>query len=139
MLMDYDNVESKDNKNRNDHPSKDIKASLGTELLNKRIVICVTASVACYKSIDLIRMLIRHGAEVYVVISKSVEMFMSEDYFMWASGNRVVSRLSGRLEHIDLADYGRSDFMIVYPSTANTIGKFANGIDDTPPTSILSV
>src|SRR3712207_7337885 len=73
MLMDYDNIEPKDNKNSNDHPSKDIKASLGTGLLNKRIVICVTASVACYKSIDLIRMLIRHGAEVCVVISKSVE------------------------------------------------------------------
>ncbi len=44
------------------HPSKDIKSTLGTELLNKKIVICVTASVACYKSIDLIRLLIRHGA-----------------------------------------------------------------------------
>ncbi|MDQ4073323.1 MAG: bifunctional phosphopantothenoylcysteine decarboxylase/phosphopantothenate--cysteine ligase CoaBC [Thermoproteota archaeon] len=137
--MSYDTMEPKDNESDNDHPSKDIKATLGTELMGKKIVICVTASVACYKSIDLIRMLIRHGAEVYVVISKSVEKFMSKDYFMWASGNRVISRLSGRLEHIDLADYGRSDFIIVYPSTANTIGKFANGIDDTPPTSILSV
>ena len=47
--------------------------------------------------------------------------------------------LSGNLEHIILADYGKSDLVVVYPSTANTIGKFANGIDDTPPTSILSV
>ena len=38
-----------------------------------------------------------------------------------------------------MADYGKSDLVIVYPSTANTIGKFANGIDDTPPTSVLSV
>jgi phosphopantothenoylcysteine decarboxylase/phosphopantothenate--cysteine ligase len=112
---------------------------LGTELVDKRIVICVTASVACYKTIDLIRLLIRHGAEVYVIMSKSVERFISKDYFMWASGNNVVSSLSGNLEHIILADYGKSDLIVVYPATANTIGKFANGIDDTPPTSVLSV
>ncbi len=100
---------------------------------------CVTASVACYKSIDLIRLLIRHGAEVVVVMSKTVEQFISKDYFVWASGNKVISELTGDLEHILLADYGKSNLVIVYPSTANTIGKFANGIDDTPPTSVLSV
>ncbi|MDQ6723918.1 MAG: bifunctional phosphopantothenoylcysteine decarboxylase/phosphopantothenate--cysteine ligase CoaBC [Thermoproteota archaeon] len=121
------------------HPSKDIKSTLGTNLLNKKIVVCVTASVACYKTIDLIRLLIRHGAEVFVVMSKTVEKFISKDYFVWASGNKVVSILSGDLEHIMLADYGKSDLVVVYPSTANTIGKFANGIDDTPPTTILSV
>ena len=121
------------------HPSKDIKSTLGTELIDKKIVICVTASVACYKTIDLVRLLIRHGAEVFIVMSKTVEKFISKEYFVWASGNKVVSTLSGNLEHIVLADYGKSDLVIVYPATANTIGKFANGIDDTPPTSILSV
>ncbi len=132
-----------DNDKRNDlgcsHPSKDIKSTLGNALLNKKITLCVTASVACYKSIDLIRLLMRHGAEVFVVISKTVEKFVSKDFFVWASGNKVVSELTGDLEHILLADYGKSDLVVVYPSTANTIGKFANGIDDTPPTSVLSV
>ena len=121
------------------HPSKDIKSTLGTELIDKKIVICVTASVACYKTIDLVRLLMRHGAEVFIVMSKTVEKFISKDYFVWASGNKVISALSGNLEHIVLADYGKSDLVIVYPATANTIGKFANGIDDTPPTSVLSV
>jgi phosphopantothenoylcysteine decarboxylase/phosphopantothenate--cysteine ligase len=121
------------------HPSKDIKSTLGTELIDKKIVICVTASVACYKTIDLVRLLMRHGAEIFIVMSKTVEKFISKDYFVWASGNKVVSALSGNLEHIVLADYGKSDLVIVYPATANTIGKFANGIDDTPPTSVLSV
>ena len=139
--MNTNNYDEDDHGDKIDHvhPSKDIKSTLGTELLNKKIVICVTASVACYKSIDLIRLLIRHGAEVFVVMSKTVEKFISKDYFVWASGNKVISKLSGGLEHIMLADYGKSDLIIVYPSTANTIGKFANGIDDTPPTSILSV
>jgi phosphopantothenoylcysteine decarboxylase/phosphopantothenate--cysteine ligase len=57
----------------------------------------------------------------------------------WATGNDVVTRLTGNLEHIILADYGMSDLIIVYPCTANTLGKVAAGIDDTPVTSILSV
>jgi len=121
------------------HPSKDIKCTLGNELIGKRIVICVTASVACYKAIDLIRIMIRHGAEVSVVISKAVEKFMNKEYFLWASGNPVISELSGDLEHVRLANYETSDVIIVYPCTANTIGKFANGIDDTPVTSVLSI
>ena len=58
------------------HPSKDIKCILGNELFGKRVVICVTASVACYKTIDLIRLMMRHGAEVFVVISKAVEKIL---------------------------------------------------------------
>jgi phosphopantothenoylcysteine decarboxylase/phosphopantothenate--cysteine ligase len=57
----------------------------------------------------------------------------------WASGNHVVTKLTANLEHIFLADYNMSDLVLVYPCTANTIGKFANGIDDTPVTSVLSV
>jgi phosphopantothenoylcysteine decarboxylase/phosphopantothenate--cysteine ligase len=43
------------------------------------------------------------------------------------------------MEHIKLADFNKSDLIIVYPCTANSIGKFANGIDDTTITSILSM
>jgi len=132
-------IDSNDDDKYGLHPSKDIKCTLGNELIGKRVVICVTASVACYKAIDLIRIMIRHGAEVSVVISKAVEKFMNKEYFLWASGNPVISELSGDLEHIRLANYETSDVIIVYPCTANTIGKFANGIDDTPVTSVLSI
>lgn len=121
------------------HPSKDIRGTLGQQLNDKKVVVCITASVACYKAIDLIRGFVRHGAEVHVVMSKSVEKFMSKDYFLWASGNEVITKLSGELEHVRLANYNTSDLIVVYPCTANTIGKFANGIDDTPVTSVLSI
>ena len=121
------------------HPSKDIKGTLGQEFNGKNVVVCVTASVACYKAIDLIRTFVRHGAEVYVVISKTVEKFMNKEYFVWASGNEVISELTGELEHVRVANYNTSDLIVVYPCTANTIGKFANGIDDTPVTSVLSI
>jgi phosphopantothenoylcysteine decarboxylase/phosphopantothenate--cysteine ligase len=121
------------------HPSMDIKNSLGNELSGKKVVICVTASVGCYKAIDLIRLMMRHGADVFVVISKAVEKFMNREYFLWASGNSVISDLTGNLEHVRLANFKTSDLIIVYPCTANTIGKFANGIDDTSVTSVLSI
>jgi phosphopantothenoylcysteine decarboxylase / phosphopantothenate---cysteine ligase len=57
----------------------------------------------------------------------------------WATGNNVVTKITGDLEHIALADYNMSDLIVVYPCTANTIGKVANGINDTPVTSVLSV
>lgn len=121
------------------HPSKDIRGTLGQELNGKKLVVCVTASVACYRAIDLIRAFVRHGADVCVVMSNTVEKFMSKDYFLWASGNKVISELSGELEHVRVANYNTSDLIVVYPCTANTIGKFANGIDDTPVTSVLSI
>ncbi len=134
-----ESVDSNDEAKYALHPSKDIKCTLGKELVGKRVVICVTASVACYKAIDLIRKMMRHGAEVFVVTSRAVEKFINREYFLWASGNPVISELSGDLEHVRVANYETSDLIIVYPGTANTIGKFANGIDDTPVTSVLSI
>jgi phosphopantothenoylcysteine decarboxylase/phosphopantothenate--cysteine ligase len=57
----------------------------------------------------------------------------------WATGNKTVSELTSDLEHIALANYGKSDIVVVYPCTANTLGKFANGIEDNPVTTVLSV
>ncbi len=64
---------------------------------------------------------------------------LNPEMMKWATGNDVVTTLTGDLEHIMLADYGMSDLVIVYPCTANTIGKAAAGIDDTPVTTVLSV
>src|SRR5690349_21419692 len=122
------------------HPSKDITGLEGNELVGKKIVLCITGSIAAYKAIDLARLLMRHGADVYSVMSKKVApTLLTPDMMKWATGNDVVTKLTGNLEHIMLADYGMSDLIIVYPCTANTIGKMANGIDDTPVTSVLSV
>ena len=122
-----------------EHPSKDIVGSDGSELNGKKIVLCVTASVAAYKAVDLARLLMRHGAEVHAVMSKSTKMLLTPDLMQWATGKDVVTELTWKLEHIQLADYGRSDLIVIYPCTGNTISKIANGIDDTPVTSVASV
>ncbi len=122
-----------------DHPSLDIVSSHGTELSGKRVVLCVAGSVAAYKAVELARLLMRHGADVRCVTSNAVTRLIRPEYFKWATGNKVITRLTGELEHIRLADYGRSDLIIVYPATANTLGKLANGIDDTPVSTVLTV
>lgn len=121
------------------HPSFDIIGTYGLELSGKRIILCVAGSVAVYKAIELARLLMRHGANVVCVASNAATKLIKPDYFTWATGNRVITKLTGELEHIDLADYKRSDLIIVYPGTANTLGKLANGIDDTPVSTVLTV
>jgi phosphopantothenoylcysteine decarboxylase/phosphopantothenate--cysteine ligase len=122
------------------HPSKDIIGSEGSELKDKRIVLGITGSVAAYRGIDLARLLMRYGADVHAVMTESTALtLLNPEMMKWATGNDVVTTLTGDLEHIMLADYGMSDLVIVYPCTANTIGKAAAGIDDTPVTTVLSV
>ena len=122
------------------YSSRDITGTDGREIEGKRIVLCITGSVAAYRSIDLARQLIRHGAEVYTVMSEAVgSTLLTPEMMKWATGNNVVTKITGDLEHIALADYNMSDLIVVYPCTANTIGKVANGINDTPVTSVLSV
>jgi len=122
------------------HPSKDIAGSEGSELDGKKIVLCITGSVAAYRAIDLARLLMRHGADVHAVMTESTAITLLHPEMMkWATGNDVVTKLTGNLEHVMLGDYGASDLIIVYPATANTLGKMAAGIDDTPVTSVLSV
>jgi len=122
-----------------EHPSKEIVGTYGKELHGKKIVLCISASVAAYKAVDLSRLLMRHGADVHTVMSKSSKILLTPDLMKWATGNEVVDELTWKLEHIQLADYGKSDLIIYYPCTGNTLSKIANGIDDTPVTSIASV
>ena len=130
-------IENSQNKK---HISKEIIGMQSNILKGKKIVLCITASVAAYKAIDLSRMLMRNGAEVFPVMSKSTNSkLLTEEMMNWATGNKTVSELTSDLEHIALANFGKSDIIIVYPCTANTLGKFANGIEDNSVTTVLSV
>jgi len=122
------------------HPSKDIISSRGRELAGKKIALLVTSSVASFKAPEIARELMRHGADVYAVTSPSTEKMVGADLLEWATGNPVVAHLTGRLEHIALGGKGEghADLVLVAPATANTIGKLASGIDDTPVTTVAA-
>jgi phosphopantothenoylcysteine decarboxylase / phosphopantothenate---cysteine ligase len=122
------------------HPSKDIISSKGRELAGKKIALLVTSSVASFKAPEIARELMRHGADVYAVTSPSTEKMIGADLLEWATGNAVVTHLTGRLEHIVLGgkSEGHADMILIAPATANTIGKLASGIDDTPVTTVAA-
>ena len=132
-------VDEKKTNKKKDHPSLDIVSSHGVELSGKKIVLCVAGSVAAYKAIELARLLMRHGGDVTCVATTAVTKLVQPEYFRWATGNEVITKLTGELEHIRLADYNQADLIVVFPATANTLGKLANGIDDTPVSTVLTV
>ena len=111
------------------HPSKRIIGEISDELKGKKLLLGVTGSVSIYKSIDLARSLMRHGAEVKVIMSKDAIRLISPTMFHWATGEEVISEISGEIEHVELAE--EYDAFIIAPATANTISKIANGIADT--------
>ena len=104
------------------------------------MVLALTGSIAIIEAPRLARSLMRQGAAVTVVMSRSASRLIAPDVFEWATGNKVITRLSGRVEHIMLAGESeeRADVILVAPATANSIAKMALGIDDTPVTTLVS-
>jgi len=105
------------------------------------VILCVTGSVASIEIPALARALMRHGAEVNVVMSEAAERLVRPETLQWATGNPVVRKLTGETEHVRLAGEweGRADLVLIAPCTANTISKIALGIDDTPVTTMASM
>ena len=125
------------------HPSKDILETKGTILRGKTICICLTGSVAVISTPIIARELMRLGADVIAVMTKAATELITPALMEWATGNPVITKLTGAVEHIYLAGerpraVGRADLILVCPATANTISKIANGIDDTPVTTVVS-
>lgn len=122
------------------HPSFDITGTRGKELSGKKIVLCVTGSVAAVNTPDLARLLMRHGAEVYPVMSESSCRIIHPDMMHWATGNTPVTAITGAVEHVELAGNTdtKADLLMIAPCTANTAGKIASGIDDTAVTTFVT-
>jgi phosphopantothenoylcysteine decarboxylase/phosphopantothenate--cysteine ligase len=122
------------------HPSRDIMESEGSELRGKIVVLCVTGSVAAVQCPEIARLLMRHGAEVFAVFSQAAQQIIHPHLMEWATGNPVVTELTGKIEHVALAGDTRhnADLVLVAPATANTISKIAVAIDDTPVTSTVT-
>lgn len=121
------------------NPLHDIIGTDGNELAGKRIVLAVTGSVSAYRTPDIARTLMRHGADVFAVMSDMAEQIIHPNLLEWATGNPVVTKLTGRIEHVTFTTGpSKADLILIAPCTANTISKIACGIDDTPVTSYVS-
>ncbi|MHA1775460.1 MAG: bifunctional phosphopantothenoylcysteine decarboxylase/phosphopantothenate--cysteine ligase CoaBC [Promethearchaeota archaeon] len=126
------------------HPTKDIQGITSFQLKGMSFCLCLTGSVAVINAPSLARELMKHGAEVFAVMTKKATDFIQAELMEWATGNPVILDITGKIEHVAMAgerenSKGIADMVIVYPSSANSIGKIANGISDTPVTAICMV
>jgi phosphopantothenoylcysteine decarboxylase / phosphopantothenate---cysteine ligase len=114
---------------------KEITGTEGNELEGKKIALCVTASVSITEAPRIARLLMRHGAEVTVVMTRDAQELVSPKIFEWSTGNKPVIEISGRVEHVELASL--SELVLVAPCTANSISKFACGLADDPVSTLV--
>jgi phosphopantothenoylcysteine decarboxylase/phosphopantothenate--cysteine ligase len=105
-------------------------------LEGKTVIVGVTGSIAAVETVKLIRKLKRKGATVHVVTTPAARRILHPNALEYASQNPVINELTGRVEHVAfLGRGGSADMLLIAPCTANTIGKVARGIDDTPVTT----
>lgn len=101
-------------------------------LQGKKILLGVTGGIAAYKIPLLVRLLVKAGAEVKVVLSDSAKDFVSKKTLSVLSNNQVLDSFYSEEEtwnnHVDLGIW--ADLFVVAPLTANTLAKMANGICD---------
>ncbi len=115
-------------------------------LAGKHILLGVTGGIAAYKTPWLVRLLIKAGADVRVVMTPSAKEFVTPLALATVSRNRVLTEMFpdaqanpalSWTEHVDLAQW--ADVMLLAPATANTIAKVAHGLVDNILTAIVLV
>ncbi|MCL4803833.1 MAG: bifunctional phosphopantothenoylcysteine decarboxylase/phosphopantothenate--cysteine ligase CoaBC [Anaerolineae bacterium] len=102
-----------------------------TVLQGKQIVLGVTGSIACYKSIDLASKLTQAGAHVDVILTESACRFVTPLSFRSVTGRPVYTDMWDLDDHVRHVGLGESaDALIIAPATANTLAKMATGFAD---------
>jgi len=101
------------------------------KLKGKKIVLGVTGSIAAYKSILLLRLLIKEGAEVKVIMTTAAKDFVSPLVLSTLSKNKVLLDLFEENSWANHVELGRwADVILVAPLSCNTLAKMANGLCD---------
>lgn len=101
------------------------------QMVDQRVVLAVTGSIAAYKAVGLLRLLTQKGMTVHVVMTESATQFVTPLTFEVLSGSPVTKDLfSGHqdMKHLSLTD--QANLLVVAPCTANTLAKLALGLAD---------
>lgn len=122
------------------HPADDLRGIKSKKLSKKRIVLGVTGSIAAVETVKLSRELIRHGADVYPVMTKAATKIIHPDALEFATSHTPIIELSGQTEHVFFCGLVKDpvDLLLICPCTANTLSKIAHGIDDTAVTTFAT-
>ena len=110
-----------------------------TILSGKTVVLAVTGSIAAVETVKLAHALRRRGATVQAVMTEAAAGIVHPDALTYATGRPAITRITGIVEHVlYCGEGGAADLLLIAPATANTIGKIACGIDDTPVTTFAT-
>jgi phosphopantothenoylcysteine decarboxylase/phosphopantothenate--cysteine ligase len=106
----------------------------------KTVIIGVTGGIACYKAVELVRLLVKDSFAVQVIMTRAAMEFVTPLTFQTLSGKPVATETfsltqESEIGHINLAD--SADLFVIAPATANVIGKIAAGIADDLLTTVL--
>ena len=105
-------------------------------LAGANVALGVSGSIAAVKTVELAHELRRRGASVRAVVTDAARGIVHPWAVEFATGNEAVTELTGRVEHVDLCGReGWADVLLLAPATANTVGKVAAAVDDTPVTT----
>jgi len=100
------------------------------------VALGVTGSIAAVRTVELAHELRRQGAEVRAVTTPAAESIIHPWALEFATERPPVTEITGAVEHVDLCGRdGWADVLLIAPATANTVGKMAAAIDDTPVTT----
>ena len=113
---------------------------MATNGQQRMVVLGVTGGIACYKAVELVRLLVKNGFKVRVIMTRGAMEFVTPLTFQALSGNPVATETfsltqESEIGHINLAD--SADLFVIAPATANVIGKLASGIADDLLTTVL--
>ena len=105
-------------------------------LAGTNVALGVSGSIAAVKTVELAHELRRQGAEVRAVTTDAARGIVHPWALGFATENPVVTEITGAVEHVELCGReGWADVLLCAPATANTVGKMAAAIDDTPVTT----
>ena len=100
------------------------------------VALGVSGSIAAVKTVELAHELRRQGASVRAVMTESARGIVHPWSLQYATDHDVVTEITGRVEHVELCGReGWADALLLAPATANTVGKVAAAVDDTPVTT----
>ncbi|GAB3671599.1 bifunctional phosphopantothenoylcysteine decarboxylase/phosphopantothenate--cysteine ligase CoaBC [Halopiger thermotolerans] len=100
------------------------------------VALGVTGSIAAVKTVELAHELRRQGADVRAVMTDSARGIVHPWAVEFATDDDVVTEITGSVEHVELCGSdGWADVFLIAPATANTVGKIAGAVDDTPVTT----
>jgi phosphopantothenoylcysteine decarboxylase/phosphopantothenate--cysteine ligase len=100
-------------------------------LKGKKILLCVTGSIAAYKAVVLLRLLIKERAEVKVIMTEGAAAFVAPLTFSTLSKNKVLTGFSEDDTWANHALLGRwADIMLIAPASCRTLAKMSNGLCD---------